>query len=275
MIAGRDGIDAGDFGAWLIQARAALRGTAGSARALRRLHRLLHLLVFASKCVRRMRPRWSGYRRRPCSARWAPRPATGPCDPNADGTCPMLACGQCTIYAQRPQTCLDYDCRVFAAAGIDAGGEDKAVINRRVRDWRFRFATRRGPARRMPPSTPPRPSSATRASNFRPAPRPRNPLGIAALALRVYPVFLPPGPPARHGRDRARHRCGGAALMRTCSEEATRDGLHRRLHLPRRTLPAHRRAAVRPLLPLPLVPARDRRVVRAERAHRVRPAWNS
>ncbi len=32
---------------------------------------------------------------------------------------------------------------------------------------------------------------------------PRNPLGIAALALRVYPVFLSPGPPD-HAADTVR-----------------------------------------------------------------------
>ena len=114
----------------------------------------------------------------------------------------MLSCGKCTIYAQRPQTCLDYDCRVFAAAGIEAGGEDKAVINRRVREWRFRFSS---DADRQA-------HAAIRAAaafirdahqHLPPGFVPRNPLGIAALALRVYPVFVAPGPPAREA-DTAR-----------------------------------------------------------------------
>lgn len=114
--------------------------------------------------------------------------------PDTDGVCPMLHCGQCRIYALRPQTCLDYDCRVFAAAGIDAGGEDKAVINRRVHEWRFRFVT----------DADLKAHAAIRAAaaflrdapeHFAPGAVPRNPLGIAALALRVYPVFLSPGPP--------------------------------------------------------------------------------
>src|ERR1700761_6340925 len=50
----------------------------------------------------------------------------------SDGTCPMLRDNECSIYQSRPQTCRDYDCRVFAAAGIEAGSSDKAVINRRV-----------------------------------------------------------------------------------------------------------------------------------------------
>src|ERR1700760_3567026 len=58
-----------------------------------------------------------------------------------DGTCPMLRNNECSIYEARPQTCRDYDCRVFAASGIEPGGPDKVVINRRVRQWRFSYPT--------------------------------------------------------------------------------------------------------------------------------------
>ncbi len=54
------------------------------------------------------------------------------------GRCPMLQDGRCAIYPHRPQTCRDYDCRVFAATGIDAGGADKAGVNARAAQWRFR-----------------------------------------------------------------------------------------------------------------------------------------
>ena len=47
--------------------------------------------------------------------------------------------------------------------------------------------------------------------------------------------------------------------------------VRRRLHLPPRALSHDDQAAVRPLLPLPLVPARDRLGVRAERDDRGRP----
>lgn len=108
-----------------------------------------------------------------------------------DGTCPMLSDNKCTIYGQRPQTCRDYDCRVFAASGIDAGGDDKSVINRRVRAWRFSY-----------------PSAADRAAHeavkaaasfiadkrdrFPGGRAPTAPTGIAVLALKVYAVFLDP-----------------------------------------------------------------------------------
>src|SRR5689334_9221911 len=53
-----------------------------------------------------------------------------------NGHCRMLAGRNCTIYADRPETCRTYDCRVFTAAGMDAGpGKDE--INERVALWRF------------------------------------------------------------------------------------------------------------------------------------------
>ena len=54
------------------------------------------------------------------------------------GRCPMLQKGRCTIYAHRPQACRDYDCRVFAATGINAGDDAKAELTARVERWRFR-----------------------------------------------------------------------------------------------------------------------------------------
>ena len=107
----------------------------------------------------------------------------------------MLGCGRCTIYAQRPQTCLDYDCRIFAAAGIDAGGADKAVINRRVQASGA-FASRRSDGDRRAHAAITAAAAFIRdaRAHFPPGTVPANPLGVAALALRVYPVFLPPGP---------------------------------------------------------------------------------
>lgn len=54
----------------------------------------------------------------------------------ADGTCPMLDSGRCTIYADRPQTCRDYDCRIYAAAGLLPDGE-RPLIHQRVQSWHF------------------------------------------------------------------------------------------------------------------------------------------
>lgn len=53
------------------------------------------------------------------------------------GHCPMLVDGRCSIYDDRPRTCRTYDCRVFAATGLQAGEADKARINAQAARWRF------------------------------------------------------------------------------------------------------------------------------------------
>jgi Fe-S-cluster containining protein len=54
------------------------------------------------------------------------------------GHCPMLIDDQCSIYEHRPRTCRTYDCRIFAATGIEVD-DDKPDIARRVRRWVFSF----------------------------------------------------------------------------------------------------------------------------------------
>jgi Fe-S-cluster containining protein len=184
-------MDAGDFGAWLIQAREVLRGSAGSTvpcgdcTGCCTSSYSLEVRPADAAALERI-PAKSLFRSGSAAGNWTVRP-------NPDGMCPMLSCSQCSIYAQRPQTCRDYDCRVFAAAGIEAGGADKAVINRRVREWRFRFTSDEERAAH----------AAIRAAaafirngqaHFPPGTAPLNPLGIAALALRVYPLFISGAP---------------------------------------------------------------------------------
>jgi len=105
-----------------------------------------------------------------------------------DGACPMFTAGACSIYARRPRTCRDYDCRMFAAAGIDAG-DGKHVINERVRAWEFSYE---GEAER-------RAHDAVRAAaafirdergSFPGGAAPSSPDQIAVLALQVYELFL-------------------------------------------------------------------------------------
>jgi Fe-S-cluster containining protein len=55
------------------------------------------------------------------------------------GHCPMLVDGVCSIYEHRPRTCRTYDCRVFAATGIDVEADGKPLISERSRRWRFDF----------------------------------------------------------------------------------------------------------------------------------------
>ena len=52
--------------------------------------------------------------------------------PQSDGSCSKLKCGLCSIYEDRPRTCVYYDCRTHFFTGIDAG---KPAISEAVRDW--------------------------------------------------------------------------------------------------------------------------------------------
>jgi hypothetical protein len=57
------------------------------------------------------------------------------------GHCPMLVDGACSIYEHRPRTCRTYDCRVFAASGLDPADDAKPLIAARSARWRFRHPT--------------------------------------------------------------------------------------------------------------------------------------
>ena len=109
--------------------------------------------------------------------------------PRPDGVCQMLNDGKCSIYEDRPQTCLDYDCRIFTAAGLESG---KTVIDRRVRQWRFTYPTR---ADRETHDAVLAAAAFIRGKRDSfPANRaPTAPTGIAVLAIKAYVVFLDAG----------------------------------------------------------------------------------
>jgi hypothetical protein len=102
-----------------------------------------------------------------------------------DGTCPMLSNGKCSVYRSRPQTCRDYDCRIFAAAGLIAGGVDKSVINKRVREWQFTYASPDDERAHCAVQA----AAAFIQNKAVSSPRgrvPTTPTGIAVLATKVY-----------------------------------------------------------------------------------------
>lgn len=111
----------------------------------------------------------------------------------------MLDAGKCSIYRNRPQTCLDYDCRIFAAAGIDAGGEDKAVINKRVREWRFTYPTQSD--RREHEAVRSAASFIRERSDSFAVRVPTAPMGIAVFAIKAYTVFLDRSPETRSATE--------------------------------------------------------------------------
>ena len=117
--------------------------------------------------------------------------------PRPDGVCQMLDAGKCTIYADRPQTCLDYDCRIFTAAGLEAG---KTVIDRRVRQWRFSYPT---DADRQAHDAVLAAAAFIRQKreSFPSHRAPTAPPGIAVLAIKAYAVFLESGDANRSDAD--------------------------------------------------------------------------
>lgn len=183
-----DGILAGSFGKWLEETRAALRGDGGAE-------------VPCGDCVGCcVSSYFIPIRPQDADAK-ASIPAqllvVAPGQPNGhsmmgyreDGTCPMLHAGKCTIYKQRPQTCRDYDCRVFAAAGIAAGGDDKNVINKRVSEWRFHYESECDRRAHRAIQT----AAAfiqDKRDSFPGRRAPTAPTGIAVLAIKTFSVFL-------------------------------------------------------------------------------------
>src|SRR5688572_25485326 len=105
-------IAAGAFGHWLSQARESLRGNAGmdvpcgDCTGCCTSSYSVQLRPEDQRALARIPPsllvRAPGF---------PPGHMTMPC--RSDGTCPMLTADRCTVYADRPQTCLDYDCRIF------------------------------------------------------------------------------------------------------------------------------------------------------------------
>ena len=49
------------------------------------------------------------------------------------GHCPMLIDNTCSIYEHRPRTCRTYDCRIFAAVGLEIDDDDQVLIARQAR----------------------------------------------------------------------------------------------------------------------------------------------
>lgn len=106
------------------------------------------------------------------------------------GHCRMLVGRECSIYPDRPETCRSYDCRVYAAAEMNAG-EGRTEINERVARWRFSFPTAEAQAEQR--------AVAAAARYLRQHPVrfagghvPSRPSEIAVLAVKGYRVFLDP-----------------------------------------------------------------------------------
>lgn len=192
-------LPAGDFGAWLQAVRAALRHEAdadvpcGECCACCSTSHFVHIAPDEAATLAVVP-----------AALLFPAPGMPPghvvLPYDAAGRCPMLdTAGRCSIYDRRPRTCRTYDCRVFAAAGIDA---DRAEITERARRWRF--------ARPAPEDAHLQAACAAaarwipaHAAAFPGGSVPGDPPVLAVLAVRVAHVFLPDGPAGTGADDQA------------------------------------------------------------------------
>ena len=184
---GPDGLSAGGFSDWLVEIQGAIRGggssqvPCGSCTACCTSSQFIHIEPDEGDALAHI----------PAELLF-PAPGRPPghvlLGYDERGHCPMLVDGACSIYAHRPRTCRTYDCRVFAAAGVDPG-EDKPLIAGRARMWQFDYPSSadrdrheavRAAARDLiehPESLP----------NDAPAPTPTQ---LAVLAIEIHELFL-------------------------------------------------------------------------------------
>lgn len=185
----RDFIAAGDFSQWLRDMRAALASRGGMDVACGSCRGCC-----TSSFYVKVRPDETAAMNRIGAENLEPGPPGNPAArllgfrPN--GHCRMLVSRECSIYADRPETCRSYDCRVFAAAGMDAG-EGKTEINERVERWRFSYPTEQDRVEHR--------AVMAAAAYLRQHPVrfagghvPSRPSQIAVLAVKAYEVFLDP-----------------------------------------------------------------------------------
>ena len=181
--------DAGDFATWLRQMQAVLRGSATGTD------------VPCGDCVGCCSSHWPVALRAEDDALVPLVPAWLLLEPEdapegvrymgyrEDGTCPMLVKRRCRVYAQRPQTCRDFDCRIFTAAGIASAGKDKPLIDERLRLWRFSYASPEDLAVHEAIQA----AAAFLQGEARGVPGfhfPVAPIALAGLALKAHTVFL-------------------------------------------------------------------------------------
>lgn len=112
---------------------------------------------------------------------------------NDKGQCPMLVQSKCSIYKHRPQTCRDYDCRIFAATDIQVDQRVQAGVAERISAWRFEFPAEQDKQEYQ---------AVKKAADFLQKKKnifppdflPGNPVQLALLALKIYPVFQAASP---------------------------------------------------------------------------------
>jgi Fe-S-cluster containining protein len=135
MSADDGAVDAGDYGTWLWEFRQSLRThdemdvPCGACNGCCRSSMFIHIRPYETDTLAHI----------PVELLFpAPNQAIGHVLMGYDehGHCPMLVDDRCSIYDHRPLTCRTFDCRVYAAAGVDPG---RPAITERTRHWEFSY----------------------------------------------------------------------------------------------------------------------------------------
>jgi Fe-S-cluster containining protein len=105
-----------------------------------------------------------------------------------DGSCPMLSTAGCSIYNDRPQTCRDYDCRIYAAAGVLPDGQ-RPIIQARVLAWQFTCANAEEAAKAAAVRRAAE-FIRLRSAQFPAAMRAGSATAAAVLAVKTYGMFM-------------------------------------------------------------------------------------
>ena len=181
-------VPAGEFSAWLSCTEASLRSGDGGAdvpcgacRGCCRSSMFIHIRPEETQTLRRI-PRALLF---PAPGLPKGHVLMGYGD---QGQCPMFVNNQCSIYEDRPQTCRDYDCRVFAATGVSVNCEAQAEIANGVKAWAFTYEREESrEEHRMVKA-----AAAFLERNrdlFPPGSLPGYPVQLAALAVRICRLF--------------------------------------------------------------------------------------
>jgi hypothetical protein len=192
--------DAGEFGAWLRDCRAALwhdrpaNVPCGTCTACCRASHFVTVRA-SDVAARRLIPR----------ALLVADPGGPPGQHvlgyDAHGRCPMLQADGCAIYQDRPHACRSFDCRVYAAAGVDPPAAATGIRDR-VRAWRFRYAD--DEARRAHDAVRRAADFIVRHADRFPGGRvPTRPVDLAVAAVEVYAAFLDTDAHARDPAEQA------------------------------------------------------------------------
>lgn len=181
-------LPAGDFAEWLSGREASLRSDnhhaavpCGTCNACCRSSMFIHIKPDETETLKRI-PRALLF---PAHGRPKGHVLMGYKD---DGCCPMLVDNACSIYEFRPQTCREYDCRVFAATGVAVDRATQADVAARVDEWAFQHETESSRAAHESM----RDAAAflqQHADLLPPGSVPSHPVQLAGLALRIYRVF--------------------------------------------------------------------------------------